>query len=128
MSLDESKIFEGFRIGRLEVEVCGDVAAEFELVRVRVVVQQLLQPPQLFVLPRREVVLVRGTTFEGQRVVRVLRVLLVKDIVLAVVPVWERRCVGASLLDGPGWFGDLLDFARGALAFLPLELRLVRRR
>ena len=36
--LDEAEIFEVFRVGRLEVEVRGDVPAQFQLVRVGVTV------------------------------------------------------------------------------------------
>ena len=38
----KAEIFEVFRVGGLEVEVGGDVAAELEIVRVGVIVEQFL--------------------------------------------------------------------------------------
>ena len=121
----KAEIFEVFRVGGLEVEVCGDVAAELEIVRVGVIVEQFLHSLQLFRLPLCKIVFVCRASIERQRVVRVLRVLLMEDIVLAVVPVGERGAVRAGLLNRSRRLNDLIHFPRGPLALLPAELSFV---
>ena len=49
-----------------------------------------------------------------------------KDIVLSVVPVRERRTITASLLDWLGRLHDFIDFALGSLAFLASEFSFIR--
>ena len=58
-----------------------------------VVIKKFLHAFQLLSLSLSEIVFVSGTTVEGQRVVRVLRVFLMEDVILAVVPVGERGMV-----------------------------------
>ena len=123
--LYEAEIFEVFRVGRLEVEVSRDVAAQFQIVRMGVIVQQFLHSLQLLRLPLRKIVFVCGAAIEWQRVVRVLRVLLVEDVVLAVVPIGERCVVRAGLLDGPRWLNNLIHLPRGSFALLPAELSFI---
>lgn len=65
VGLDEAEIFEVFRVGRLEVEVGGDVPAQLQLVRVGVTVEQTLQSLQLLRLSLREIVLVGRPAIEG---------------------------------------------------------------
>jgi hypothetical protein len=67
-------------------------------------------------------------TLERQRVEGVLRVLLVEDVALAVIPVRESSCVGAGLLHWLGRGGDLFMFWHSFYCLLLGESDLVRRR
>ena len=58
VSLHKSEVLEVLRIGRLEVKVCGHVAAKLEIVGVSVVIKQFLHALELVGLPFREIVLV----------------------------------------------------------------------
>ena len=98
-----------------------------ELVRVMVLVEHVLKPLQLPLLFLGVSLLVSRITGEGQRVVRILRVLFMENIIFSIVPVGEARVVARGLRDGLGRLDDLVDFGRGALALLPPKLRLVRR-
>jgi hypothetical protein len=69
-----------------------------------------------------EIVFVGRSSVEGQRVVRVLRVLLVEDIVPTVVPVGEGSVIRACLLGGLGRSSNFLLFHLGL--FTPLSLKL----
>ena len=66
--------------------------------------QKFLLSPQLFNLSFREALCVRRAALERQRIIRILRVLLVEHIVSAIVPVYKALGVAARLLDGLGGF------------------------
>ena len=121
----KAEIFEVFRVRGLEVEVCGDVPAELEIVRMCVIVEHFLHSLQLLRLPLCKIVFVCRTAIERQRVVRVLRVLLVEDIIFAVVPVGERGVIRTGLLNRSGRLDNLINFSRGSLALFPAELGLI---
>ena len=87
-----------------------------------VIVEQFLHSLKLLRLPLCKIVFVCRASIEWQRVVRVLRVLLVEDVVLAIVPVGERGVVRASLLNRSRWLDNLIHLPRGSLTLLPAEL------
>lgn len=82
---------------------------------------------QLTGLALGEILFVSRTTIEWKRVVRVLRVLLMEDVILSVVPVGEGGVVGARLLDGLGRLHNFTLLGLGALSFLAGVLGLVGR-
>ena len=127
MSLDEAEVFEILWVSRLEVEVCRDVAAELEIVRVSVGVEQFLHAFEFLALPLREIVFVCRSSVERQRVVRVLRFLLMEDVILAIVPVWECCVVWARFLDWLRWFNNLVHFSRSSFTLFSAELAFIRR-
>ena len=70
-------------------------------------------------------ILVGGTSVEGEGVVRVLRVLLVENVVLTVGPMRIGSTVRCGLLDGLRGLDRLLGLGLDLLAFLSLILVLV---
>lgn len=91
--VDEAEVLLELGIRRLELKVGGDVATQFEVVRVMVFVEHILQTLQILSLLRRVSLLVGGSTSEWQSVVRVLGMFLMENIVFAVVPVGEASMV-----------------------------------
>ena len=125
VSLNKSKVLKCLSICRLVVKVSGDVAGELELVGLLVLVKHLLHAFELFLLSLSEVVLVRRSSVERQRVVWILRVLLVEDVILAIVPVGERGSICTCLLNWLGRFGSLNNAGLGLLALFSSILCLV---
>lgn len=128
VGFDEPEILERLGVRGLEVEVSGNITRKFELARVGVLVQEFLHALQLLHLSLGVILLVRRSTVEGQLVVRVLRVLLMEDVVFAVIPVGEGGVVGAEAVDGLGGLFDFLVLRRILQALLTSEFRPVRRR
>ena len=90
-----------------------------------VVVEEVLHTAQFTSLSLSEIVFVRRSSIEGQRVVRVLRVLLVEDIVPAVIPVGEGGVIRACLLGGLGRSRNFLLFHLGLFTLLSLVFSFV---
>ena len=91
-----------------------------------VIIKQFLHSLELCSLPLCKIVFVSWATIERQRVVRVLRVLLVEDIILAVIPIGEWSTIRTRLLDRPRWLNNLIHFTRGSFSFLSAELSFIR--
>ena len=121
VSIFKAEVFEGLAVSCGELKVGGDVAAQpirekfvslakrhlLEVVGVFVLIKQLLHAFQLISLALSKILFVRRTAIEGKRVVRVLRGLLMEDVIFTVVPVGERCMVRACLLN---WFRRLNNF------------------
>ena len=89
------------------------------------VFEKVLHAFELASLPLCKVVFVRRPSVEGKRIVRELRMLLVEDVILAVLPVGERCLVRTGLLDGLRCINDVLHFLLCLIAFLSSELGFV---
>ena len=93
-----------------------------------VVIEHLLHSLELSGLSFCEILFVCRPSIEWQLVVWVLRVFLMEDIVLAVVPVREGRMVGTCLLDRLGRFDNFRLLWLSTFALLSLVLCLIGRR
>ena len=91
------------------------------------VLNEILHAAQLASLPLCEVVFVRRSSVERQRIVRELGVLLMEDVVLSVLPVGERCLVRARLLDGLRRLHNVCNLWLGSFPLLSSVLRFVRR-
>ena len=90
-----------------------------------ILIEDVLEPAQIFLLLLGVGVLVGRPASKRQCVVRILGMLLMEDIILAVVPVRKTGVVAGGLGDGLGRFDYLIDLRCGSLAFLATELGLV---
>lgn len=89
-------------------------------------VKHLLHALELSHLPLGVVLFVGRVTREWKRIVWVLRMALMEDIVLSVVPVGEGCAVRTRLLDWLGRFLDLFLFGGDGFAFITSVFGFVR--
>lgn len=125
VSINEAEVLERLRVSRRKFEVCWDVPAQFDVVFLCAVFEKVLHAFELASLPLCKVVFVRRPSVEGKRIVRELRMLLVEDVILAVLPVGERCLVRTGLLDGLRCINDVLHFLLCFITFLSSELGFV---
>ena len=106
--------------------VCEEIRCNLlDVVLGGTVFDEILHTAQLASLPLREVVFVCRTAIERQRIVRELRVFLMEDVVLSVLPVGERRLVRACLLDRLRWFHNVCNLGLRSLALFSSVLGFV---
>ena len=93
MGLNKSEVLKRLTVGSLIVKVGWNIPSKLQFVSFGVTVKKVLHALELGLLSLSEVVLVGASAVEGQRVVRELRVLLVEDVIIAIIPVRIRGSI-----------------------------------